>query len=115
MRLREYMFPKTDWLIDCTDELKSQEENQAIAEKHGARYMKVGYDGEAFSINNKVASWGEAEDGYVVVPDGSGAIVSLEADPEVKASFTLDVYGSDLGYMSQAFRTRDLTIKPIGL
>jgi len=68
MRLRDYMFPKTDWLIDCTDELKSQEENQAIAQSHGARYMKVGYDGEGFSINDKVAEWGEAEDGYVVVP-----------------------------------------------
>jgi hypothetical protein len=68
MRLREYMFPKTDWLIDCTDELKSQEENQSIADKHNARYMKVGYDGESFSINDRVAEWGEAEDGYVVVP-----------------------------------------------
>jgi tRNA A37 threonylcarbamoyladenosine dehydratase len=68
MRLREYMFPKTDWLVDCTDELKSQEENQAIAIKHNASYMKVGYDGESFSINDKVAEWGEAEDGYVVVP-----------------------------------------------
>jgi hypothetical protein len=68
MRLKDYMFPNTDWLIDCTDELKSQEENQAIAEKFGARYMKVGYDGEGFSINDKVAEWGEADDGYVVVP-----------------------------------------------
>jgi len=68
MRLKDYMFPGCDWLIDCTDELKSQEENQAIAKKCGARYMKVGYDGEHFSINNKVAEWGEAEDGYVVVP-----------------------------------------------
>jgi tRNA A37 threonylcarbamoyladenosine dehydratase len=68
MRLREYMFPKTDWLIDCTDELKSQEENQVIAQKHNASYMKVGYDGESFSINDRVAEWGEVEDGYVVVP-----------------------------------------------
>jgi hypothetical protein len=50
-------------------------------------------------------------DGYVVIPDGSGALISLENAPEIKASFTLDVYGDDLGYMSPSFRSRALSIK----
>lgn len=68
MKLRDYMFPKTDWLVDCTDNYESQVKNQAIAKDNDAQYMKVGYDGESFSINGKVAEWGEAEDGYVVIP-----------------------------------------------
>ncbi|KFZ26933.1 MAG: hypothetical protein KQ78_00699 [Candidatus Izimaplasma bacterium HR2] len=52
-------------------------------------------------------------DGYVVIPDGSGALISLESDPAIKASFDLDVYGEDLGYVSPSFRSRALSIKPI--
>jgi len=60
--------PGTDWLIDCTDKLSSQIENQRIANEQGMKYMKAGYDGEEFSIHNSVAEWGEAEDGYITVP-----------------------------------------------
>jgi adenylyltransferase/sulfurtransferase len=60
--------PGTDWLIDCTDKLASQIKNQQIAKAQGMRYVKAGYDGEQFSIHNSVAEWGEAEDGYRVVP-----------------------------------------------
>lgn len=58
----------TDWLIDCTDNYKSQLKNQEIAKSKGMKYLKAGYDGEAFSINNSVAEWGEAEDGYQITP-----------------------------------------------
>ena len=68
MRLKGYMFSNSVWLVDCTDNYESQLENQKIAKEAGSKYMKVGYDGESFSINNKVAEWGEAEDGYVVIP-----------------------------------------------
>jgi len=57
-----------DWLVDCTDEYKSQLKNQEIAKKRGLRYFKAGYDGEQFSIHNTVAEWGKAEDGYTIVP-----------------------------------------------
>lgn len=67
-KLRSYMFNSSNWLIDCTDNFKSQEENYEIAKEHSAKYMKVGYDGEHFSINDKIGDWGEAEDGYVVIP-----------------------------------------------
>ena len=60
--------PKTNWLIDCTDKHEAQIENQKIAQKQSMRYVKAGYDGEDFSIHNSVAEWGEAEDGYRVVP-----------------------------------------------
>jgi len=58
----------TDWLIDCTDNYESQIENQRIAKMKGMKYVKAGYDGEGFSIHNSVAEWGEADDGYQIVP-----------------------------------------------
>lgn len=60
--------PGTDWLVDCTDKFASQVKNQQIAKEQGMKYVKAGYDGEEFSIHNSVAEWGEAEDGYRVVP-----------------------------------------------
>lgn len=50
-------------------------------------------------------------DGYVLIPDGSGALISLESSPAVKTTMTLEVYGEDNGYMSPAFRSRAITIK----
>jgi hypothetical protein len=66
--LQDHTFPQSDWVVDCTDKLCSQQANEKIAHKFGARYMKVGYDGMNMSIHNAVAEWGEAEDGYTVVP-----------------------------------------------
>ena len=57
-----------DWIIDCTDDGKSQLENQEIAASMGAKYCKAGYDGEGFGIHNTVAEWGESTDGYTIVP-----------------------------------------------
>jgi len=67
-KLQEHTFPRTDWLVDCTDNYKSQIENQNIAGKFKALYTKVGYDGYGISINDRVAEWGEAEDGYTIEP-----------------------------------------------
>lgn len=64
-----HLWPRSiDWLVDCTDNVKSQLENQELAEYNGARYVKAGYDGEDMSIHNKVATWGEAPDGYQIIP-----------------------------------------------
>jgi len=57
-----------DWLIDCTDKIISQEDNERISKKMAWRYMKAGYDGENFSISNEVADWGEFQDGYSITP-----------------------------------------------
>lgn len=57
-----------DWLVDCTDRLKTQEANQKYAKDMGIKYFKAGYDGESFSLHNVVAEWGEAVDGYTIVP-----------------------------------------------
>jgi len=57
-----------DWVVDCTDDGKSQIENQAIAKKMGSKYFKAGYDGEGFGIHNTVSEWGESTNGYTVVP-----------------------------------------------
>lgn len=67
-KLQEHTFPSTDWLIDCTDNIASQLENQRIADKMGAKYVKAGYDGYNISLNNRVAEWGEAPDGYTIEP-----------------------------------------------
>lgn len=52
------------------------------------------------------------DDGYVFIPDGSGALISLESDPQIKASFDLNVYGEDMGYISPSIRIRALSVKP---
>jgi len=59
---------KVDWIVDCTDKQDAQIKNQEIAKKRNVKYFKAGYDGENFSIHNSVAEWGEAPDGYVIVP-----------------------------------------------
>lgn len=66
--LLEHTYEKTDWLIDCTDKIKSQMDNQAIANKFNTKYVKAGYNGESITIANSVAEWGEAPDGYTIVP-----------------------------------------------
>ena len=68
-RFNESSNTGTDWLIDCTDNYKSQVKNEKLAKAFGMKYLKAGYDGENFSINDRVATWGEDdEDGYRVVP-----------------------------------------------
>jgi molybdopterin/thiamine biosynthesis adenylyltransferase len=57
-----------DWIIDCTDDGKSQLKNQEFAHKIGSRYFKAGYDGEGFGIHNTIAEWGESTNGYTIVP-----------------------------------------------
>ena len=57
-----------DWIIDCTDNSKSQLENQKLASKMHSKYFKAGYDGEGFGIHNKIAEWGESTNGYTITP-----------------------------------------------
>jgi len=59
---------QTDWLIDCTDNAESQDTNFKIAKAQGMKYCKAGYNGTNISINDKVAEWGDAPDGYTVIP-----------------------------------------------
>ncbi len=37
-----------------------------MAKLNGAKYCKSGYNGTVISINNSVAQWGDAPDGYTV-------------------------------------------------
>lgn len=60
--------PDTDWLVDCTDNADAQDVNYKIAKARGMKYVKLGYDGEHISINNELAEWGEAPDGYTITP-----------------------------------------------
>jgi len=65
--LQEFNYTHTDWVIDCTDNYESQKRNQEIAKLKGSQYVKAGYDGEHISLNNRVAEWGDAVDGYTIV------------------------------------------------
>lgn len=38
------------------------------------------------------------DDGYIIIPDGSGAMVTLDANPTNRTTFSASVYGSDRGY-----------------
>jgi len=67
-KYQDFNAVKTDWIVDCTDNYESQVNNQKIAKSMGSKYCKAGYDGESFSINDTVAEWGEAEDGYTITP-----------------------------------------------
>jgi tRNA A37 threonylcarbamoyladenosine dehydratase len=58
----------TDWIIDCTDKADVQAENERIAKSNGAKYVKVGYNGEHITLSGVVAEWGESTDGYTVIP-----------------------------------------------
>ena len=67
-KLQEHTFLKTDWIIDCTDNFSSQVENERISKVFNTKYVKAGYNGEHVSLSNTVASWGDAPDGYTVIP-----------------------------------------------
>lgn len=67
-KLNQDLYSKSDWLIDCTDKQESQDANQALADRNGAKYVKAGYDGTHISVSNRVAEWGEADDGYTITP-----------------------------------------------
>jgi hypothetical protein len=34
----------------------------------GMKYVKLGYNGTHISINDKLAEWGDAPDGYTIIP-----------------------------------------------
>jgi molybdopterin/thiamine biosynthesis adenylyltransferase len=67
-KFQEATFGGTDWIIDCTDNANIQALHQEIARKKGAKYMKVGYDGEHITLANNVGEWGEAPGGYTITP-----------------------------------------------
>lgn len=69
--LKDHTYPQgVNWVVDCTDNHKSQLQIEEMAKKNGARYVKAGYDGERMSLNDKVAQWdaGDTQDGYRITP-----------------------------------------------
>ncbi len=57
-----------NWFVDCTDNQNSQITNQEIAHSNGSKYVKAGYNGERMTLSDCVAEWGEAPDGYTIIP-----------------------------------------------
>ncbi len=53
------------------------------------------------------------DDGYAVIPDGSGMIVEFDSVPEALGVFDLSLYGSDLGYMNQSISFRVQSVNNI--
>jgi molybdopterin/thiamine biosynthesis adenylyltransferase len=81
--LKDHTYPKgVDWVIDCTDNHKSQLENEKMAQKNGAKYMKAGYDGERMALNNRVAQWDTNDDdveGYRTTPSWAVPAIIIAA------------------------------------
>jgi len=65
---KESMYSHSNYIVDCTDNMKSQLEIQETADKYGATYVKAGYNGTHISIHNRVGEWGESPDGYTITP-----------------------------------------------
>ncbi len=66
---QEHTIPNdTKFIIDCTDKFDAQLKHQDIAKGRNAKYIKAGYNGTHVSINDSVAEWGEAPDGYTIIP-----------------------------------------------
>lgn len=59
-----------DILFDCTDSQKTQLELSHYAKGRKIRYIRCGYNGTHFTVNDHVSSWvtGEVADGYTIIP-----------------------------------------------
>ncbi|ERJ13062.1 DUF5696 domain-containing protein [Haloplasma contractile] len=57
----------------------------------------------------------QEENGYVVIPDGSGAIVGLKEEPKFNLDYSAFVYGQDAGYMDEGEESelKVQTVKPL--
>ncbi|OIJ17483.1 hypothetical protein BKP37_03035 [Anaerobacillus alkalilacustris] len=54
------------------------------------------------------------EDGYIVIPDGSGAIINLKETPTFTTGYSASVYGRDMGYENNPRSSRNrFTVKPL--
>ena len=52
------------------------------------------------------------ENGYIVIPDGSGATVKLDEVPKYATGYVAPVYGKDLGY-ENSLVLGDVSVKPL--
>ena len=95
-KLASHVWPsECDWLVDCTDVYSSQQENENLAKLNGSKYCKSGYNGTVISINNNVAQWGDAPDGYTVT---SSWIVPAIIIASLTVGKILKYTNKELGY-----------------
>lgn len=52
------------------------------------------------------------ENGYIVIPDGSGATIRLDETPKYATGYVAPVYGKDLGY-ENTLEFKDISVKPL--
>jgi len=106
--LQDFNYTKTDWIVDCTDKIQSQIDNQRIAKNTNTRYCKAGYDGLNMSINNSVAEWdvGETPDGYTITPSWvvPSTIVAALTVAKIMKYPNSEMY-SDVGMLVRIKRT----------
>ncbi|MFD0715599.1 DUF5696 domain-containing protein [Paenibacillus sp. GCM10027626] len=56
----------------------------------------------------------QKENGYIVIPDGSGAIVRLDETPKYATGYSAPVYGQDYGYETTgALGPKHMAVKPL--
>lgn len=86
-------------------------------EEYNPKLWKAGNDDVSLneiSIYPFLGSTKMEEDGYMVLPDGSGALVNLKEKPKYAAGYSAPVYGKDQGFentIEPGFRS--ISVKPL--
>lgn len=97
--LSAHLYPKgVDYVIDCTDNMKSQLFHQKLATDNGAKYVKAGYNGTRMSLSEVIPQWDTSETptegGYTVTPSWVVPAVTIAA---LAVGKILKYHNADLG------------------
>ena len=58
-----------EWIVSCTDNVKSQKQTEIWSKKIKAKFVRAGYDGMHLTLSGGIPDWGEDERvGYTVTP-----------------------------------------------
>lgn len=61
-----------DAIIDCTDNFNTQKLLYDFAKRENIPYIKAGCDLNSVTVHTHVPEWGEAQDGYDIIPSWAG-------------------------------------------
>jgi len=60
---------EVEWIVSCTDNVKSQKQTERWSKKIGAKFVRAGYDGLHLTLTDAIPEWGEDKaTGYTVTP-----------------------------------------------
>lgn len=116
----DFNHPEMGFRFDLNVTLENGKLVVNIPESSVEEYMQDKWTPEAnyFMLRNIIlfpyfgSTIGE-DDGYIVIPDGSGALIGLDKNPDTKSSFVIDIYGEDAGYLNPTFDSRAFSKKEV--